>query len=980
VSSAHRLFGLGRSGNPRGVGPVLRSLAWLLAFVAVAGALAVWLVPRHLDWTEHRAEVERIGSARLGREVRIDGAFALEMLPQPRLTARGVTIGDAGDGFSGTAEELRLGLALAPLLRGHVVITDLTLVSPRLRLTGLTAPLWEVAGRPAVLLAGAEVRLERGEVEVGGARIGGLFARLSADGALGVYTAQGRFEIGGEAAEFSVVLGQVGFEGAAPLELRLGFRGAAARASGIAWHGGFAFAGSLLVEGSDFSALLPGPSVPFRAEARLAVEGAAATADQLQLELGGARLGGAVSLRLDTSPRADLALAAVRLDLDPWLGPSRRLIASPPFPVGIDLSIEAASLRGGLLRSVRVAAQIEAEQVAVNEAAAFLPAGAILALGGSVSRTGDGARFDGLVELDAPDLPALLSWLGLTPPPSGVLRQAVLSGSLIASAATIRLDAGERSAIDGTAVTGVLTITFGAPPSLSLALRATHLDPLPWVEAFRFDPRAPVALPVDGTLRLEVGAMPLGDFVARDVVLAGSLSRSGESTVQLAIADIAGGRLAVSAAGRVGPEARLGAFDLAVEGGDLAGLVPLLPWHVVEAVRPLWQGGYGLRAAGRPDGAGLSVSAVAEALDSRVEAAGRLAPDLARFEGRLALRHPGAPRLIAAFGLPATEAWLGEGSLALVADVAIDGPRVSLRAAELGIGAMRGRASGEVVLDGTGRRAALSVETESLRLPGLDLRATDPVPLDLFAGWTAAVVVRAREVRLGGERILEAAEGVLEVAEGAVSVSRLSAASGDGAVFLRGRYNPLEGRLELEAQADRLPLDGPLFGLPIDLAAGRLTCSVRLVAAGRSPFALLGAMEGEAGLALTGGTLVGVDLVRIAQALGGTVPPARALDEIRAALAGGATPVLRAEATLRAVAGTVLVDRAEVASEAGTLRLAGEIDVRNRALDLSAAIVPASTAPAPTLGLRLTGPWGRPARVPELAAAARFLAGHAQGR
>lgn len=963
------------------MGPALRSLAWLLAFLAAFGVLAAWLLPRHLDWTEYRAEVERIGSARLGRDVRIDGGFALELLPQPRLTARGVTIGDPGDGLSGTAEELRLGLALTPLLRGEVVVTDLTLVAPRLRLATLTAPLWEVVGRPAIVLAGAEVRLERGEVEIGHARIGGISARLSADGALGAYTAQGRFEVAGEPTEFSLALGQSGFDGAAPLEVRLAFRAAALRASGIAWHGGFAFAGSVQVEGTDFSALLPGPAVPFRAEARLAVEGAAATADQLQLEIGGSRFGGAVSLRLDTAPRADLALAAVRLDLDPWVASAPHLIAAPPFPIGLDLSVEAASLRGGQLRSLRVAAQIEADQIAINEAAAFLPGGAILAIGGSVSRSAEGPRFDGLVELDAPDLPALLSWLGFSPPAGSVLRQAVLSGGLVASATAIRLDAGERTAIDGTPVTGTLVLERRDPPSVSAALRTTHLDPLPWLDLVRGDPRAALGLPVAGSLRLEVGAMPIGDFVARDVVLEASRPPAGdEGVIRLAIADIAGGRLAVSAAAQLGPEVQLGAFDVAFEGGDVAGLVPLLPWHVVEAVRPLWQGGYTLRVAGRPEGAGLVVSSAIEALDARVEAAGRASADLARFEGRLALRHPGASRLLAALGLPETETWLGQGSLAVIADLARDGERLVLRTVEVGIGEMRGRLSGELVLGAVGRRAALSVEAESLRLPGVDPRSTAPLPADPFAGWTAAIVLRAREVHAAGERLLDSVEGALEVADGALTLSRLVAARSDGTVLLRGRYDPRQGRLEVEAEADRLPFEGPLFGLAIDVAGGRLSGMARLAAVGRSAASLLGAVEGEAAVTVAEGTLIGIDLGRVTSALAGVVPPARALDEVRAGLSGGAAPVSRAESALRVVAGTVLLERAEIASEEGEISLAGEIDVRTRSLDLSARVLPAAVGPPPRLGLRLTGPWERPARVPELAEAARFLAERAQRR
>ncbi|MDW8445467.1 MAG: AsmA-like C-terminal region-containing protein [Acetobacteraceae bacterium] len=365
-------------------------------------------------------------------------------------------------------------------------------------------------------------------------------------------------------------------------------------------------------------------------------------------------------------------------------------------------------------------------------------------------------------------------------------------------------------------------------------------------------------------------------------------------------------------------------------------------------------------------------------MDARFEAAGRASPDLARFEGRLALRHPGAPRLLAALGVPATEAWLGEGSLAVIADLARDGPRLTLRPAEIGIGAMRGRVSGEVMLDRDGRRAALSVEAESLRLPPLDLRSTEPVPPDLFGGWTAAVLLRAGEVRAAEERIVERVEAAFEVADGVVSLSRLAALRGSGAIAARGRYDPRAGRAEAEIEADRARLEGPLFGLPVDVAAGRLSATARLSAVGRSPFALVGGIEGEASLTLAEGSLIGIDLGRVARALAGAVPRGRALDEVRAGLSGGTTPVLAAQATLRAAAGAVLLDRAEIASEEGTVRLAGEVDLRTRSLDLTVSAVPAAAGQAPTLGLRVTGPWERPARIVELAEAARFLADRPQ--
>lgn len=966
--------------SPR-VGLILRSTAWVLAFLAAAAVLALWLVPRHLDWTEYRAELQRIGEARLGREVRIDGPFTLEMLPQPRLTARGVSIGDAGDGFRGAAQELRLGLALMPLLRGRVVVTDLTLVSPRLSLAGLPAPLWEMAGRPAPLLAGAEIRLENGEIALGGVRIAGVQARLTSSAAGGPFTAEGRFEFGAKPVDFSVALGQPGFDGAAALDATLATRGARLSASGIAWHGGFAFSGTVRAEGSDLSALLPGPALPFRAEARLSAEGGAATADQLQLEIGGSRLTGAVSLRLGSVPRADVALAAVRLDLDPWIGPARGLIASPPLPVGVDLSVEAASLFGGTLRALRVAAVVADGQIAVNEATALLPGGAELAVAGSISSNDRGPRFDGLVELDAPDLRGLLAWLGAVPAWAGpdVLRALRVSGGLVAEPGQVQVEAAEGTALDGVALAGTLGLrTDGPRPAITAGLKVARLDPAPWLAGRRPEPASPDLAAVDFSLRLEIGLVPMGDFTAREVGLEGSLEAGRVTLRRLAIADIAGGRLAASAAGTVGPEARLTALDLSFAGTDVAGLVPIVPWRVVAAARPMWLGGYTLRASVKAEGDGLAFTAVAEAMDARVEAAGTADPAFGTIAGRVALRHPGAPRLLQALGLDDPTPWLGEGSLTLVAEATAQrterGRKIALRATELGIGGLRAQLSGEAALDPEARRAAVTVEAEHLPLPGLDPRSPVLLPEAILPGWTAAVVLRAAKATVAGMPALANLDAALELADGALAVSRLTAQAGGGSVQGTLRLDPANRSLQVEAAVADAVLAGPLFGLAYDLGGGRVTAEARLNATGRSPLALLASLSGEARLAVAEGVLVGFDLAQVAEVLQAPVPMEQALTALRAALTEGATGFDRLEARFAVNDGIATLGQSQLAAQAGTAQILGEIDLRGGTLDLGITLAPIGAEPLPRIALRATGSWETPLRVPETAGAARFLA------
>ncbi len=960
---------------------IFRSTAWLLAFLAAAALLALWLVPRHLDWTEYRAELQRIGESRLGRDVRIDGAFALEMLPQPRLTARGVSIGDAGDGFSGSAQEIRLGLALVPLLRGRVVVTDLTLVAPRLTMAGLPAPLWEVASRPTPLFAGAEVRLENGEVTFGALRLAGVNARLSSVGASGPYAAEGRFEFAARPVDFSVGLGQPGFDGAATLDATLATRGARLSTTGIAWHGGFAFAGTIRAEGSDLSAILPGPALPFHAEARISAEGGAATADQLDLRIGESRLTGAVSLRLDSAPRADVALAAVRLDLDPWVRPARGLIASPPIPVGLDLSVEAAGLFGGTLRALRVAAVVADGQIAVNEATALLPGGAELAIGGSVSSNDKGPRFDGLVEVDAPDLRGLLAWLDAVPAWAGpeVLRALSISGSVVAEPGHVQVEVADGTALDGIGIAGTLGLrTDTARPSVTAALTIDRLDPKPWLAGQVPAPGSPAFAGVDLALRLEVGVVPMDDFTARDVALDGALEAGRVTVRRLSVGDVAGGRLAATGEGMLGAQPRLTALDLSFAGTDVSGLVPIVPWQVVAAARPMWLGGYTLRANAKAEGEALAVTAVAEAMDARIEATGTADPGLGRMTGRVALRHPGATRLLQALGVADPTPWLGEGALTLVgvatAQRTEHGRRVALRATEVGIGGLRAQVSGEIAVDADARRAALTVEAENLPLPGIDPRDPSLLPDAILPGWTAAVVLRAAELSVGGQAALSRMEAAVELADGVVAVTRLAGTAGGGTVQGMMRLDPVDGVFVAEGSISDAVLAGPLFGIAFDLGGGRVTAEARLNAIGRSPLTMLASLSGEGRVAASDGVLIGFDLGQVADALQSPVPVADGLAALRAALAEGATGFDRFEARFTINDGVASLGQSQLVASAGTAQVLGEIDLRGGSLDLGITIAPLGAEPLPRIGLRATGSWQAPLRAAETAGAARFLA------
>jgi uncharacterized protein involved in outer membrane biogenesis len=144
-----------------------------LGALAVLGAAVEWVV-RRSSMEGRRAEVERLLSAALGREVRFAGEFHLELLPKPRLEATQVTVAN-GPGRPSphllAIDTLRLEVALWPLLERRFEIEGLAIDGADLRLEpgadgSLDAlpPLGPLAGEGAAPVSGLSLHLDRLEL------------------------------------------------------------------------------------------------------------------------------------------------------------------------------------------------------------------------------------------------------------------------------------------------------------------------------------------------------------------------------------------------------------------------------------------------------------------------------------------------------------------------------------------------------------------------------------------------------------------------------------------------------------------------------------------------------------------------------------------------------------------------------------------------------------------------------------------------
>jgi hypothetical protein len=940
-----------------------------------------WLGPSVLDWNRYRADVSGLASAALGQAVRIEGPITLRILPQPLLVAGGVKV-DASGGATVTAEQLLLRVALMPLLAGRVEARELVLRGADIRLPWPPDPT-ALALRTPTWLSALSARIERGRLQIGEVAVTGLEATLATNDVSGSFLSAGRARSGGRDWAFTARVSQPGGDGAVGVDLTLDGQGAGAVISGQLQPDG-TMLGRVALRGTDLSQLVPAPSVPFRVEGRLTTGGGLVAADELAGELAGAPVKGAIALRLLPRLRLDVAVAASRLDLDAWAPPllGRAAGLRPGMPLGIDLSAEAAVLGDGTLRGLRAAFDITDGAVEVREARALLPGDASLRLKGRLAPDAAARlRFEGEAALDAPALRATLAWAaraGLGPVdalPPAVLRTAALRGQ-------VRVEDGELAVtemagqVDGSAVVATLSWRPAPRPTLRAVVTAERVELDPWAASVWPGPDAsglaaaaatfgPLAL----DLRLSAEAATLRGIAARELVL-DLAAAPGRIEVR---------RAAAQALGAVGSAS----FTL-LEGGRIAdgkaelkaeratGLTP----YVVQALgpqftarlEPLLRGGLllQLQAGGAPESLGLKLSATLA--DLRVEATPTLDLPGGRWAGTLTLRHPGAPRLAETLGQSGASAWLGDGSLALVAQLTGGAGRLVVESFDLAAGGLR--AGGALRLDrGEVPRLSGRIAAEGLMLPLPYPRSPDPLPVEALLGWEAEVQVTARSVTVARERWLEDATATLALARGRVDVSNLAATLAGGRLAGSLSFDAAARPPALAVQAALRggQVSAPVFDTAIDLAGGVLDGAVRLSAAGFSPAGLLASLGGSVSLSARNGALAGIGLAR----MGARLEEA----DLRAALAGGSTAfdVLSFEGEIQN--GGLLLRQAALAGRAGTATASGTIDLTRALLGLRLVLVPAVTDP-PEIGLRLSGSADMPERVPELAGAVRWRADH----
>lgn len=909
----------------------------------LAGASA-WLLPRWLDWDRHRGALAEIASERLGRPVALEGQVALVLLPQPRLEASRIVIGQAADEIQMSARALRLRLDLWALLLGRLEVRELALVGADIRLPwpptslpGLTPPPW---------LTALDARLEESRIQIGGAVVEGVNARLMAGEIGEALTAEGSLAWRGRPMRFQAVLGRAGDAGVAPLDVTASAAGANLRARGVLLTEG-GFAGRLEAAGPDLSALIPAPAAAFRATANLAAGAELIVANQLELTLGADAVRGGALLRLVPEPRFELTLTAPSLDLEPWLA-ALRGAGAQAVPVSLDLSAEAAQFGPLRMTDLRATANLQNEHLTLGRVSAAMAGETTLELSGG----GGAARLELGLRWRSARPAEWLAAAGLAPrlappegPALGSLRLSWEGGAFAVTELAAQLGQSR--------VSGGFVWRPGARPNLALGLEFDELA-LPQSQAELAAALREAAGEADLQLRLSFARLRLRDDVWERLAFDGATEGG-----RILLRRLAGRHLGLDVvlAGTLsgtGSAARLSEMTLEAEGpaGPLLGRLGVVRPDLATA--PLR-----LRLSGAGPLDALALRLESDLAEARLEAQLTVDVPQDRVQARLTARHPGAARLLSqALAIPPPD-WIGEGSFSLIANLGwrlADGRGAwNAESFELVAGELRGR--GQVTLAGERPAIAGRLALERLPLPdwrGLDLTAWPGLDLDL--------AVTADRVAPRGLPLLEAASARLRADAATLRLEdgRASLAGGNLAAALRlERAGP---RLALEGSMTDIVLAAPLTGRPLDIAAGRLSGELRLEAGGATPAAWLRSAAGEGSLTLRDGVVQGFDAPAAAAALG-WADPGTALG---AALESGATPIERGRVAFTLAEGRLTITEAALGAEAGlALGLSGTVDLPEDRVALRLALpVPEG---APPVALEVTGPSLNPRRAADLA-------------
>lgn len=958
-----------------------RPLPWLAgAFVLLLGL--IWIGPRLLDWSAHRGAVATVASELIGREVDINGAIHLSLLPQPSITAEKVEVRDDADGVRMAAGSLTLNLSLGALLTGRIAVTHLVLDHPDVRLP------WPLPGGPLSIepppwLAALSADISHGTFSVGALRITDADVSVVTGGVDTALAIDGTAQAGGLPWKASLALSWTGSDGSAPLRITLQSPGNPS--SNFDLHGRMTrdglIDGKFTAHGSDLGQIFPGPAQAFDATGQLQADGRQLRLANLHLTLGAMPAEGKAELRLTPNraanaekPNLTVSLHTPLLDLGPWLKAFPKSSASA-IPMVLDLDADAAVYGDGLLRHFGVKLQSSRQRLRVDALQATLPGEAELTLAGLYDPAA--SAFSGQMKLDVPTPLVTLHWLTeahFVPDVSGALlglNTLALAAKVNANPARVALT-GIDGQMNDTTMTGGLVLTRGAAPRISAGLSFGRIDLTQWLPpAWLSRPPHPAELAQDlsginADLQLSARELWLGGARIDHALVDADLGKNGVNLRQFAGQY---GGMQILAAGALDPKGAVRNTRVVLAAPHATPLASLLPPPLSGFDPSFWEAplAANMTASGPPGALGLSLQGTLG--DLAFSAQPVLDLQHGSWKGVLTLQHPSARRLLAQLGYPQATTWLGEGSLSIVANASADHAGWSVAPLNFSLG----------LLHGSGRLAQARARPPEERkifgtvtldtLPWPEPGMNDPLPLGLLSGWNAGLSLRIGRITRGLTPVLQKVNAYADVTDGVMRLAIERAELSGGTLFgsvklVRGTPPRLSADLGLSGAslADKGTNQMLASLLPVPVSAVRFDAQGSLQTQGYSLASWLASLTAKGGFAASHGTLSGIRLAQVAAEEKSLAPaPAKGLGlRIRdSALFSGATPFDSLTGTVSVAQGDLLLESLDLSGQAGTMTAKGQVDLVRGMCNLDLTLQPAGAPDAMTAVLQ--GPVAKPA-------------------
>jgi uncharacterized protein involved in outer membrane biogenesis len=945
---------------------------FLLAGAVVIVAI-IWIGPRLLDWNAHREAIEAAASGFLGRDVEISGPIRLSLLPQPSITAERVEVRDDGDGVRMGTRALTLNLSLGALLTGRVEVTHVVLDRPDIRLPW-PLPRGPISIEPPPWLAALSADVSHGSLVIGPLHVTDAELSVVTGGDATALRIDGTAAAAGEAWQVGIGLSWPQNDGGAPLQVTL--QNAATPASTFVFKGVMAASGQVVggftAHGDNLAALVPAPALPFDANGTLRADGRSVNLSDLALSLGNMPASGDVRLRLSTpkapmtpTPSLTIHLHTPMLDLAPWLA-AFPAASTSAAPLSLDLDADSAVFGDGLLRSFGLKLVTSPTRIRVDDVHATLPGEAAIALSGLYDPAT--VSFIGKMSLGVPSPAITLHWLAqskLLPDYS-----MALSGlSSLAITADVAADT-RRAAVTGiagrmndTTIAGGLAVGLGATASVAAGLDFGKIDLGQWLPPdWLVDPPRPDLLAhalagVTADLRLSAAEVWLGADRIDHGVFDAAFSGGSLNLRQLAGQDQG---MQVLASGAMDSGGVVSNARLVLAAPHASPFLDLLPSRL-RGERAVWDEplSASVTAAGPPGALAVSLQGSLGDLDIAAQPVLDLVHD--HWRGPFTLQHPSAVRLLRSLGYTNAEAWLGEGSLSIVAGAASDGSSWALAPMTFSVG----------MLHGSGKLERSSARPPDARqitgtlvintLPWPEPAPDDPIPVDLLRGWQATLGITVNQVMDDLSPVARDVHVQTRVNDGVlrIAIERAQVLGGTltGAVRLAAADPPtitaslgLKGDDPSPAGARPLPA-----WLPVALTASKLSGSAKLAARGYSLTSWLASLDASMTMTSGPGVIAGIDLAAIPK------PGVVAAPSVtqKAQLFAGTTPFDALTVTASVALGELQLSGLQLAGPAGMMTAAGQVDLVRGVCNLNLALKPADGGAA--LNAVLQGPMRHPA-------------------